>query len=354
MDTMDGTRTPGTCLRVKYFPAEWATTDQDIDEKIACIITKATKADVSTVRTSHSYTLVTADSEQKYSYAYVTFTSCTQVCKLIDNIQEVAIQGKNLKAALCAVEVDQVTSAGDHDADDESKDNTWVHLQRHDAQDPYGPQDNQDPHRKKPDNVDVEPATMMQPDLDHDTLQPWTPRCALDGPKWNDHDLFQAILLRGQKVLLTTYSQNRGEYLDPIDELQTPVGTMWDYTSKYRRQQWIATSQREHPALVMEKIQGMHTMKWMGKNCRVADPDKIHFPRVSALCHKSFIHTHKKQNLTCIAPPIWVWSDRRMLAGAWCIVATTIKMNIAKPEDTGDVIHTGLVLISTLTCSGSW
>ena len=104
------------------------------------------------------------------------------------------------------------------------KDNTWVHLQRHDAQDPYGPQDNQDPHRKKPDNVDVEPATMMQPDLDHHTLQPWTPRCALDGPKWNDHDLFQAILLRGQKVLLTTYSQNRGEYLDPIDELQTPSG----------------------------------------------------------------------------------------------------------------------------------
>ena len=135
----------------------------------------------------------------------------------------------------------------------------------------------------------------MQPDLDHDTLQPWTPRCALDGPKWNDHDLFQAILLRGQKVLLTTYSQNRGEYLDPIDELQTPVGTMWDYTSKYRRQQWIATSQREHPALVMENIQGMHTMKWMGKNCRVADPDKIHFPRVSALCHKSFIHTPKPE-----------------------------------------------------------
>ena len=119
MDTMDGTRTPGTCLRVKYFPAEWATTDQDIEENIACIITKATNADVSTVRTSHSYTLVTADSEQKYSYAYVTFTSCTQVGKLIDNIQEVAIQGKNLKAALCAVEVDQVTSAGDHDADDE-------------------------------------------------------------------------------------------------------------------------------------------------------------------------------------------------------------------------------------------
>ena len=61
----------------------------------------------------------------------------------------------------------------------------------------------------------------------------------------------------------------------------------------------------------------------VGTNCEIADPDRIHIPRISEKCHGGFIPTHRHQGITCIAPPVWVWSDYRRLSGAWFIVATT-------------------------------
>ena len=69
---------------------------------------------------------------------------------------------------------------------------------------------------------------------------------------------------------------------------------------------------------------------------------------------QKFLTTNKNQGITRIAPPIWVWSDHRRLSGAWCIVATTLKVNTNTTMVMSNVIQTGLILISTLTCHHSW
>ena len=59
------------------------------------------------VHTSHSYTMVTADSRHKHSCAYVIFSGQQQVDKLIQGLHQITIEGKNLEATLCTSEMSQ-------------------------------------------------------------------------------------------------------------------------------------------------------------------------------------------------------------------------------------------------------
>ena len=92
----------------------------------------------------------------------------------------------------------------------------------------------------------------------------------------------------------------------------------------------------------------MPVNKWIGYHCQVGDPEYIQIDQVSRRENQAFILTTPGQVITCIAPPIRVWSDMAMTAGAWCIIATTYVDYWDDSGLHGAYIDTGLVLMSTL------
>ena len=114
--------------------------------------------------------------------------------------------------------------------------------------------------------------------------------------QWDDEDLFQAILLEKNRVLLTTYSQHRSEWPPPTNETQAPEGTMWDYSPKVLRQMWIAEARKVPADTVEQNITNMRPTKWLGKRCYVCDPESVHFLKVSAVCRKAYLKTNKWPN----------------------------------------------------------
>ena len=70
--------------------------------------------------------------------------------------------------------------------------------------------------------------------------------------------------------------------------------------------------------------------------------------QISRKYSQVFIPIEPDQVITCIAPPIWVWSDTTMTAGAWCIIATSYVDYWDDPGLHSLYIDTGLVLVSTL------
>ena len=125
-------------------------------------------------------------------------------------------------------------------------------------------------------------------------------------------------------------------------------GTMWDYETSLRRQQWVATSEKEGIRYTHAKFQAMPVNKWIGHRCQVGNTGNILIEQISRRHSQVFIPTTPDQVITCIAPPIWVWSDAAMTAGAWCIVATSYVDYWDDPGLNGTYIGTGLVLMNAL------
>ena len=126
------------------------------------------------------------------------------------------------------------------------------------------------------------------------------------------------------------------------------IGTMWSYEAAYRREAWIAHAEHEDIEVTHEKARGIPVNKWIGFHCQIKDPEDIHIVQVSSRKSQVFIRTRPDQIVTCIAPPIWVWSNTSCTAGAWCIIATTYVDYWDDPCLRGEHIHTGLIPMSTL------
>ena len=74
-----------------------------------------------------------------------------------------------------------------------------------------------------------------------------------------------------------------------------------------------------------------------------ADPHKL-----SSKYSKAFVDTAKGQTVTCVAPPAWVWTAHAQMAGAWCIIATTLTEGIGTAINPQDMVAAGLIPVSTL------
>ena len=81
-------------------------------------------------------------------------------------------------------------------------------------------------------------------------------------------------------------------------------------------------------------------------------PGNIQINQISRRTNQAFIQTAPDQVITCIAPPIWVWSDFATTAGAWCVIATTYVDYWNDPSLQDTSIDAGLVLMSTLRAHG--
>ena len=96
------------------------------------------------------------------------------------------------------------------------------------------------------------------------------------------------------------------------------------------------------------KLVHLPVNRWVGQGATVEDPDNILVPHLGPKRHGAFIHTMPQQYIATIAPPLWVWADSQRLAGAWCILATTYLDYWEVYTLRNQLIHTGLVPLSTI------
>ena len=115
MDLAAGTQEGETCFRVKYLPKHWADGCNHTKDHIMNLLTAATGGRVVDVDSHRNYTMIVADTEQQYSYAYVTFGSEHRVDELAHLIQQVKIGGKYLGASLHTGELHCQVSDDVHD-----------------------------------------------------------------------------------------------------------------------------------------------------------------------------------------------------------------------------------------------
>ena len=91
----------------------------------------------------------------------------------------------------------------------------------------------------------------------------------------------------------------------------------------------------------------------MGAVCKIGDPENIQIQRISYKHHDAFLHAEPNQEVTCMAPPVWIWMDHTLMTRAWCIIATT-HIETADCEIHTDIrTQSGLALVSTLKCCGA-
>ena len=144
----------------------------------------------------------------------------------------------------------------------------------------------------------------------------------------------------------------RNDWVRPDTSTSVPTGTMWGYEAAYRRQAWTAYAEHEDIESTHQKAQAIRASMWIGFLFQVRNPQDIQIDQISIRKSQAFIKTVPDQIITCIAPPIWVWSDISCTAGAWCIVATTYVDYWNDPSFQGEQVDTGLVHMSTLMPRG--
>ena len=126
------------------------------------------------------------------------------------------------------------------------------------------------------------------------------------------------------------------------------MGLFWDYEDVHLEQAWAANHLTEQIQEVHHRMVKLKINRWIGQGATVADPEDVLLPQLSPTRHKAFIQVVKGQYLTAIAPPIWVWADPGRLSGAWCLVVTTYVYYWEGYQPQDEMIHTGLIPVSTL------
>ena len=165
---------------------------------------------------------------------------------------------------------------------------------------------------------------------------------------WNENDTFQAILQDGDRVPLTTYHQEESTWLGTRQVRQPQPGTMWDYHITPTRRAWLATPGQTTAGQAQDWLYQARRGSWIGAQYLVDDPSRIHMQNATRERHAAFLSVTARQQLTCLSPPVWVWTDGTQLAGLWCLLMTTYHTNASLDLPMCTIVETGLVPMSVV------
>jgi hypothetical protein len=77
---------------------------------------------------------------------------------------------------------------------------------------------------------------------------------AAQEPDWDkEQELYQAVLLKGHQVLLTTFHRSDNNSIDQVNIPMVPLGRVWDYSVQDPNTTWLAevraTTNKQRPKL---------------------------------------------------------------------------------------------------------
>ena len=124
---------------------------------------------------------------------------------------------------------------------------------------------------------------------------------------------------------------------------------IWDYPNMTKNQQWVArmgTTEAKQTQAWQWKV---GTSVWVGQQYIVTDPGKASVKKSGTDHHRAYLQINTDDILTCLSPPVWVWSDRTRMAAEWCMVAATYTTNTAIYVPPTQLVHAGLVHFATVT-----
>ena len=337
------------CVRVKNLPSQWAEDPEKAQKTLRDLLETRAHLAVSQVIIKRTNLYQQREGMEQLSFAHVWLYVTAAHDKILEDISALTVQGKNLRAAWYPPQGRGQACIQDHgERPDVAR-----------AETPSRPETTEDARSCEP------RGSGLNRTHDH-SCQQWqqlliphdrdghTACCDRSVPQstWPDTESFQAILQGDHQVLLTTFSMTRNEWVRLDTSINMLKGTMWGYEAAYRRQAWTAYAEHEDIVSTHQKAQAIRASMWIGFLFQVRNPQDIQIDQISIRKSQAFIKTVPDQIITCIAPPIWVWSDISCTAGAWCIVATTYVDYWNDPSFQGEHVDTGLVPMSTLMPRG--
>ena len=165
---------------------------------------------------------------------------------------------------------------------------------------------------------------------------------------WDDQDTFQAILQRGDKVLLTTYHHDAHDWLETRQVRHPNTGTMLDYHTMPTCEVWIAEPTQTTALQAQEWLWQARRGAWIGAQWIVVDPNNVQVRGADREGHRAFLSIQGGQQLTALSPPIWTWTDDTRMAGLWCLMMCTYHTNTSRAIAMTAPVSAGLVPMSTI------
>ena len=333
------------CVRVKNLPSQWAEDPEKAQRTLRDLLETRAHLTVSQVIIKRTNLYQQREGMEEMSFAHVWLSVTAAHDKILEDITALTVQGKNLRAAWYPPQRRDRAFTRDHDERPQMT----------------GPETPGRPGTAE-DGQSCEPRGSGLNRIHDHSCQQWqqlliphnrdghtaTDDRPVPRSKWLDTESFQAVLQGDHQVLLTTIPMTENNWVRPDTFTSVMAGTMWGYEAAYRRQMWTAHAEHEDILSTHRKAQAIRVSMWIGFLLQVRNPKDIQIDQISIRKSQAFIKTVPDQIITCIAPPIWVWSDISCTAGAWCIIATTYVDYWDDPSFKGEQVHTGLVPMSTL------